>query len=87
MALNLWRVDIRATMEEAAEGVQDRLKKDGITLTISAAPGIGSFTPTDSACARFCSTCCPMPSVSRRRAETVQAAAEQHYGVVFTVTD
>jgi signal transduction histidine kinase len=31
-------------MEEAAEGVQDRLKKDGITLVIEAAPNIGSFT-------------------------------------------
>ena len=44
MALNLTQVDIRACMEEAAEGVQDRLKKDGITLDIKATPGIGSFT-------------------------------------------
>ena len=44
MSLNLSRVDIRASMEEAAEGVQDRLVKDGITLDIRAAPGIGSFT-------------------------------------------
>jgi signal transduction histidine kinase len=44
MSLNLSDVDIRSTMEEAAEGVQDRLKKDGITLDIRAVPGIGSFT-------------------------------------------
>ena len=44
MSLNLSDVDIRASMEQAAEGVQDRLKKDGITLDIRAAPGIGSFT-------------------------------------------
>ena len=44
MTLNLGPVDIRACMEEAAEGVQDRLKKDGITLDIRSAPGIGSFT-------------------------------------------
>jgi signal transduction histidine kinase len=43
MSLNLSDVDIRSTMEEAAEGVQDRLKKDGITLDIRAVPGIGSF--------------------------------------------
>jgi signal transduction histidine kinase len=43
MSLNLFDVDIRSTMEEAAEGVQDRLKKDGITLDIRAVPGIGSF--------------------------------------------
>jgi len=46
MTLNLADVDIRACMEEAAEGVQDRLKTDGITLDIHAAPGIGSF-PAD----------------------------------------
>ncbi|MGA2565638.1 MAG: PAS-domain containing protein [Pseudolabrys sp.] len=44
MALNLSDVDIRASMDEAVEGVQDRLKKDGIALDIRAAPGIGSFT-------------------------------------------
>ena len=44
MALNLTQVDIRACMDEAAEGVQDRLKTDGIALDIRAAPGIGTFT-------------------------------------------
>src|SRR5664280_2082778 len=44
MSLNLSDVDIRASMEEAAEGVQDRLVKDGIALDIRTAPGIGSFT-------------------------------------------
>ncbi len=44
MALNLTQVDIRASMDEAAEGVQDRLKKDGIALDIRAMPGIGTFT-------------------------------------------
>jgi signal transduction histidine kinase len=43
MTLNLGPVDIRATMEAAAEGVQDRLVKDGITLDIIAPPDIGSF--------------------------------------------
>jgi signal transduction histidine kinase len=44
MSLNLGNVDIRASMQEAAEGVQDRLVKDNIKLEIDAAPGIGSFT-------------------------------------------
>jgi signal transduction histidine kinase len=44
MALNLSDVDIRASMEQAAEGVQDRLVKDGIALDIRAAPAIGSFS-------------------------------------------
>jgi signal transduction histidine kinase len=44
MTLNLGEVDIRATMEAAAEGIQDRLVKDNITLDIRTASGIGSFT-------------------------------------------
>jgi signal transduction histidine kinase len=44
MTLNLVAVDIRQTMEAAAEGIQDRLVKDGIRLTISAPAHIGSFT-------------------------------------------
>jgi signal transduction histidine kinase len=44
MQLNLGSVDIRKTMEAAAEGVQDRLVSGGIELDIRAAPDIGSFT-------------------------------------------
>jgi signal transduction histidine kinase len=43
MTLNLGPVDVRRTMEAAAEGVQDRLIKNGIRLEIRAAPDIGSF--------------------------------------------
>jgi signal transduction histidine kinase len=43
MTLNLGPVVIRKTMEAAAEGVQDRLVKNGIRLEIRAAPDIGSF--------------------------------------------
>ena len=43
MKLNLGAVDIRKTMEAAAEGIKDRLVKDGIALDIQAAPDIGSF--------------------------------------------
>jgi signal transduction histidine kinase len=44
MSLNLGNVDIRASMQEAAEGVQDRLVKDNIKLAIEAPPGVGSFS-------------------------------------------
>jgi signal transduction histidine kinase len=44
MTLNLGPVDVRKTMEAAAEGVQDRLIKNGIRLEIRATPDIGSFT-------------------------------------------
>ena len=44
MKLNLGPVDIRRTMNAAAEGIRDRLIKDNITLDIRAASDIGSFT-------------------------------------------
>ena len=43
MTLNLGSVDILKTMEAAAEGVQDRLVKNGIRLEIRTAPDIGTF--------------------------------------------
>jgi len=43
MTLNLGAVDVRRTMEAAAEGVQDRLVKNAIRLELRAAPDIGSF--------------------------------------------
>jgi signal transduction histidine kinase len=43
MQLNLGSVDIRETMEAAAEGVQDRLVGAGLVLDIRAPADIGSF--------------------------------------------
>ena len=43
MKLNLGPVDIRATMDAAAEGVQDRLVQGSLSLNIRAAPDIGAF--------------------------------------------
>lgn len=43
MSLNLSDVDIRASMEAAAEGVLDRLVKGRIRLDIHSAPGIGTL--------------------------------------------
>src|SRR5690606_24184950 len=47
MRLNLGDVDIRQTMTAAAEGIQDRLVKDRITLDMRAAPNIGTFVADD----------------------------------------
>ncbi|HEX9074039.1 MAG TPA: ATP-binding protein [Pseudolabrys sp.] len=44
MTLNLGDVDIRASMEAAAEGVQDRLVNNHLTLDIQTLSNIGSFT-------------------------------------------
>lgn len=43
MALNLGQVNVRSAIEQAAEGVQDRLTRDHITLQVDADPSIGSF--------------------------------------------
>jgi signal transduction histidine kinase len=43
MTLDVAPIDIRRTMEAAAEGVQDRLAQDQITLELRAAPDIGTF--------------------------------------------
>ena len=44
MTLNLGMVDIRKTIEAAAEGIQDRLARDHIRLKIDAESDVGSFT-------------------------------------------
>jgi signal transduction histidine kinase len=43
MSLNLGPIDIRKTIDAAAEGIQDRLATDRIALKVDAAPDIGSF--------------------------------------------
>jgi signal transduction histidine kinase len=43
MTLNLGEVEIRRTMDAAAEGVQDRLGQSGIALSIRAPADIGTF--------------------------------------------
>jgi len=43
MSLNLGSVDIRKTIEAAAEGIQDRLATDRIELKVDVDPSIGSF--------------------------------------------
>ena len=68
MSLNLGEVDIRASMEAAAEGVQDRLVKDGSRSTSAPRPASAASPPTSGGCGRFCSTCCPTRSAFRRRA-------------------
>jgi signal transduction histidine kinase len=43
MKLELGPVDIRKTIDDAAEGIQDRLAKDRITLKVDVDPQIGKF--------------------------------------------
>ena len=44
MTLELGPVDIRKTINDAAEGIQDRLARDRIELKLDVDPNIGSFT-------------------------------------------
>ena len=89
MKLNLGPVDIRHTMEAAAEGVQDRLRRGRPSArhrerrrTSAASP------PTSAACGRCCSTCWPTRSASRRRAAPSRCAPSgAPTRVVFSVTD
>jgi len=88
MSLNLSDVDIRTSMEQAAEGVQDRLKKDGIALDIRAAPGIGSFTADERRLRQILFDLLSNAVGFSPPGQTVTLSAErQPDAVVFTVTD
>jgi signal transduction histidine kinase len=66
MKLELGPVDIGKAIEAAAEGIQDRLATDRITLQVEVDPHIGDFTGDERAWCRCCIICSPMPSDSRR---------------------
>ena len=88
MALALSDVDIRASMEEAAEGVQDRLIKDNLTLDIRAAPGIGSFTADERRLRQILFNLLSNAVGFSPPGETVSFIAERRPdAVVFTVVD
>jgi signal transduction histidine kinase len=88
MVLNLGRVDIRKTMEAAAEGVQDRLVRSGIRLEIRVAPHIGAFV-ADERRVRQClfNLLANAVGFSPAGESIVFSAQRLNDAIVFSVTD
>src|SRR6476661_2052034 len=88
MTLNLGDVDIRASMEAAAEGVQDRLVKNRITLDIRAPATIGSFTADERRLRQILFNLLSNAVGFSPAGEAVTLLAERHPdAVIFSVND
>jgi signal transduction histidine kinase len=88
MTLHLERVDIRATMDAAAEGVQDRLVKSNIRLELRAPGDIGSFVADESRIRQILFNLLSNAVGFSPPGETVVLAVERAPDkVTFTVTD
>ena len=88
MTLNLGPVDVRSTMEAAAEGVQDRLVRNAIKLEIRAAPDIGSFVADERRVRQSLFNLLANAVGFSPAGETVTFAAQRlKDALVFSVTD
>jgi signal transduction histidine kinase len=88
MKLNLGQVDIRKTMEAAAEGVQDRLGQSGLSLNIRAAPDIGIFVADERRVRQALFNLLANAISFSPAGETVTLSAQRlRDAVVFSVTD
>jgi signal transduction histidine kinase len=88
MQLNLGPVDIRETMQAAAEGVQDRLVSAGLTLDIRAPADIGGFVADGRRLRQVLfNLLANAVSFSPGGATVTLAAARSNEEVMFSVTD
>lgn len=88
MTLNLGDVDIRASMASAAEGVQDRLVKNSLTLDIRAPGNIGTFTADERRLRQILFNLLSNAVGFSPTGETIMLTAERHpNAVVFSVID
>jgi signal transduction histidine kinase len=88
MTLDLGPVDIRRTMNDAAEGVQDRLVQSDISLNIRVAPDIGSFVADERRVRQTLFNLLANAIGFSPAGETITLAAQRlKDAVVFSVTD
>jgi signal transduction histidine kinase len=88
MTLDLGPVDIRKTMHDAAEGVQDRLVQSDISLNIRVAPDIGSFVADERRVRQTLFNLLANAIGFSPAGETITLAAQRlRDAVVFSVTD
>jgi signal transduction histidine kinase len=88
MSLNLGSVDIRKTIEAAAEGIQDRLATDRIELKVDADPGIGSFVGDERRVVQVLyNLLANAVGFSPQDSTVGLSAGRTEHSVIFTVTD
>jgi signal transduction histidine kinase len=88
MTLDLGSVDVRRTMQAAAEGIKDRIKENDIRLEIRAAPEIGTITADERRLRQVLYNLLSNAIGFSPPGSTVTLAAERaNASVVFCVTD
>jgi len=88
MTLDLGPVDIRATIEAAAEGVRDRLAEQGLALDIRADPEIGSFVADERRVRQILYNLLSNAIGFSPSGETITLAAERHSdAILLSVAD
>jgi signal transduction histidine kinase len=88
MTLELGPVDIRKTIEAAAEGIQDRLATDRIQLKVDADPDIGGFVGDENRVKQVLyNLLANAVGFSPHDAVVTVSARRSEHSVVFAVTD
>jgi len=88
MSLNLGSVDIRKTIEAAAEGIQDRLATDRIELRVDVDPNIGNFMGDERRVVQVLyNLLANAVGFSPQDATIGLSARKNDHNVIFTVTD
>jgi signal transduction histidine kinase len=88
MSLNLGSIDIKKTIEAAAEGIQDRLATDRIELKVDVDPNIGSFVGDERRVVQVLyNLLANAVGFSPQDASIGLSAMRTEHSVVFTVTD